>query len=93
MNEAEPTEDAAAWEGERVEQWLAQIDQLDRQLLPVDDVLCPAASLRPGERVVDVGCGYGRVTHRLAAAVGEGGNVVGLDISDEMLTQAAGQPG
>lgn len=92
MKDAQPTEDAAAWEGERVEQWLAQIDQLDRQLLPVDDVLLPAAWLQSGERVVDVGCGDGRVTHRIAATVGDGGSVAGLDISDEMLRHAAAQP-
>lgn len=86
------TADAAPWEGDRVAQWLDEIDRLDRQLAPVDDILFPAAHLQPGERVVDVGCGDGRVTHRVAAAVGDTGSVVGLDISEEMLAQAARHP-
>ncbi len=48
--------------------------------------------LRPGERVLDLGCGSGWATRMLARLVGEGpqgfGQVVGLDISDEMIRQA-----
>ncbi len=49
-------------------------------------------SLRPGERVLDLGCGSGWATRLLARLVGEGpdgfGQVVGLDVSDEMVRQA-----
>ena len=48
--------------------------------------------LRPGERVLDLGCGAGWATRLLARMVGEGpegfGQVVGLDISDEMIRRA-----
>jgi ubiquinone/menaquinone biosynthesis C-methylase UbiE len=48
--------------------------------------------LRPGERVLDLGCGVGWATRILARLVGEGpqghGQVVGLDISDEMIRRA-----
>src|SRR5207302_10671977 len=40
---------------------------------------------RPGERVLDLGCGTGHLTAALAAA---GAGVVGLDRSEEMLAQA-----
>ncbi len=48
--------------------------------------------LRPGERVLDLGCGSGWATRLLSRLVGDGpegfGQVVGLDVSDEMVRQA-----
>lgn len=64
-------------------------EALERQLAPVGDVLVEAASLGPGERVLDVGCGLGPTTRAAAAAVGGSGAVTGLDISTEMLDAAA----
>src|SRR5579862_8516820 len=49
-------------------------------------------NLRPGERVLDLGCGSGWATRLLARLVGDGpegfGQVLGLDVSDEMVRQA-----
>jgi trans-aconitate 2-methyltransferase len=44
----------------------------------------------PGERVLDLGCGTGRLTAELHAAIG-GGLVVGVDRSAAMLREAAAQ--
>lgn len=48
--------------------------------------------LRPGERVLDLGCGSGWATRLLARLVADGpegfGQVVGVDVSDEMIRQA-----
>jgi ubiquinone/menaquinone biosynthesis C-methylase UbiE len=48
--------------------------------------------LRPGERVLDLGCGTGWATRILARLVGDGpegfGQVIGVDISDEMIRRA-----
>lgn len=46
------------------------------------------APVRPGERVLDLGCGSGGATRAAAEAVGEGGRVVGVDISPEALEAA-----
>ncbi|MEV4561601.1 methyltransferase domain-containing protein [Kitasatospora sp. NPDC049285] len=46
--------------------------------------------LRPGHRVLDVGCGPGTITADLAAAVGPTGRVTGVDTAAEVLEQAAG---
>ena len=40
---------------------------------------------KPGERIVDVGCGAGQTCVQLAEAVGDAGEVVGLDIAPLLL--------
>lgn len=49
-----------------------------------------AARLGPGMRVLDVACGTGKLARAAAAAVGQRGEVVGLDLSAAMLRRAAG---
>ena len=57
-------------------------------LRPVSDRLIVAAAPKPGDRVIDVGCGCGATTIDFAARVGPGGEVLGLDISAPMLARA-----
>jgi arsenite methyltransferase len=45
-------------------------------------------SLQPGDSILDVGCGPGFLCAELAEAVGEGGRVLGIDISDDLLAFA-----
>ncbi|MFD9305377.1 class I SAM-dependent methyltransferase [Streptomyces sp. NPDC060048] len=44
--------------------------------------------LRPGERVLDAGCGTGRALPELRAAVGPSGTVIGADLTPQMLAAA-----
>ncbi|MEV4331618.1 class I SAM-dependent methyltransferase [Streptomyces sp. NPDC049597] len=44
--------------------------------------------LRPGDRVLDAGCGTGRALEPLRAAVGPRGSVIGIDLTPEMLHEA-----
>ena len=46
------------------------------------------AALRPGERVVDFGCGAGLDALLAARAVGRAGAVVGVDMTPEMIEKA-----
>lgn len=50
--------------------------------------LVEAAGIGPGQSVLDLACGTGAVTRLLAARVGSGGRVVGLDINPGMLAVA-----
>jgi SAM-dependent methyltransferase len=61
--------------------WQAQLEPAHRLML---DML----QARPGEHVLDVACGTGLVSFRLAAQVGPAGTVVGTDISGRMIETA-----
>ncbi len=45
-------------------------------------------NLKPGDTVIDIGCGTGLNFPLLHQAVGESGTIIGVDLSDEMLNQA-----
>ncbi len=47
-------------------------------------------AIRPGERVVDVGCGAGFDSLIAAHMTGTGGRVIGIDMTPEMLSKARG---
>ncbi len=54
---------------------------------------CGFAAAKPGERVLDIGCGAGQTTFLLADAVGPNGRVTGVDISTPLLgRRGAGAP-
>jgi ubiquinone/menaquinone biosynthesis C-methylase UbiE len=50
-----------------------------------------AANVRPGQRILDVGCGTGYFARLLSPAVGPEGLVVGVDASPEMIGYARRQ--
>jgi O-methyltransferase/aklanonic acid methyltransferase len=58
---------------------------------PVAEHLVALAAPRPGDQVLDAGCGAGAVTIRCARTVSPGGRVTGLDLSDGMLRRTAAE--
>ncbi len=68
--------------------WEKWDEKLSRNMSFVNHRLIADARLRPGQRVLDLGCGTGYPSILAAQAVGNQGSVVGLDLSDEMLTVA-----
>jgi len=48
------------------------------------------ANLRPGEDVLDLGCGAGIDTLLAARAVGSAGTAIGIDMTSEMVERARG---
>ncbi|HXJ22116.1 MAG TPA: class I SAM-dependent methyltransferase [Polyangia bacterium] len=49
------------------------------------DVAMPRFGIRPGQRVLDFGCGFGETTLELGRLVGPGGSVLGLDCTSAFL--------
>ncbi|MFQ5565252.1 MAG: methyltransferase domain-containing protein [Paracoccaceae bacterium] len=47
-----------------------------------------ALAVETGQHILELGCGGGHLTRELALAVGDGGRVVGLDVSAEQLAAA-----
>ena len=45
--------------------------------------------LKPGLRILDVGCGPGTISRSLASLVGPSGQVIGMDPSQEVIQQAS----
>src|SRR5271169_2769983 len=71
---------AEAGRGEEMEQHHISITQQTLALM----------NLKPGQKVLDLGCGAGWGSRLLAQMVGgdRSGQVVGLDVSDEMIRRA-----
>jgi len=69
---------------------VAYLDEADRAPLIVDlrARIADALKLRPGEAVVDVGCGTGTALFELADRVADDGRAVGVDASAEMVAVA-----
>lgn len=65
--------------------WADSWPKRERFTSPITPLLVEALRLRPGEHVVDLGCGGGLAAIRAAERVGEKGSVVGADISGPLV--------
>lgn len=68
--------------------WIGLGEVMETRMREVNDLLLREARAEPGERILDVGCGTGTTTLPLAETVGERGQVLGVDISEPMLSIA-----
>ena len=66
----------------------ARLRLINRVKWPTTERLLDRAGLRAGMRVLDLGCGGGAVTLRLATLVGAEGEAVGLDLDPAILRLA-----
>jgi SAM-dependent methyltransferase len=79
---------AEYWNSESGRRWIVCQEALDQRFVPLTEQLITRAEVLSGECVVDVACGTGATTLRLARAVGAYGSVLAVDISDPLLAVA-----
>ena len=73
------------WNDRAGETWAELQDRLDALLAPLSAAALAAAEVRPGDHVLDVGCGCGDTSIAMSAM---GAKVLGVDVSAPMLARA-----
>jgi len=76
------------WNSPATRVWAEAHDRIDGVLAGVLPLLLEAAAPRPGERVLDIGCGSGTTVLAFADRVGPGGRVLGADIAEASVAVA-----
>ena len=73
------------WNGDAGAMWAKRQERMDALLAPISEAALKACTVKAGDRVLDIGCGCGETSLRLAQ---RGATVVGVDISRPMLARA-----
>ncbi len=73
------------WSGRVGDEWANRADRIDIMLAPMTDAALARAAFESGEHVLDIGCGAGATSFRIAQA---GAHVTGVDISAPLLDVA-----
>jgi len=68
------------WNGRPADVWVTEAERFDTMLAPFGRRLLTAIVLEPGERVLDVGCGWG--SFAIHAAKHHGARVLGVTLSE-----------
>jgi SAM-dependent methyltransferase len=90
MSEVAPANQEAtdAWSGPLFDRFVRFRPYVAEGLGAHGEVAMEAHPPRPGDRALDIGCGFGDTTRRLAELVGDGGEAVGIDVAEPFVELA-----
>lgn len=74
-----------AWSGVLFDRFVEYRELIVRGLADHGEVAMSAYPPKTGDRVLDIGCGFGDTTQRLAELVGPDGEAVGVDVSEPFV--------
>jgi SAM-dependent methyltransferase len=77
-----------AWDGPLFDRFVEFREEVVGSLVGHGDRALQLHPPAPGERVLDIGCGFGDMTQQLAALVGPGGEAVGIDAAPRFIAAA-----
>ncbi len=77
-----------AWDGPLFERFVKYRHIMVGGLAPHGDEALRILPPKPGDRVLDLGCGFGDATQQIAALVGPQGSVLGVDASPRFIDTA-----
>ncbi|HET8862288.1 MAG TPA: methyltransferase domain-containing protein [Solirubrobacterales bacterium] len=81
-------EAADAWSGPLFDRFVEYRDLVTAGLGAHGEEALATHPPRAGDRVIDLGCGFGDTTQRLAELVGPDGEAVGIDVSEPFIAAA-----
>jgi SAM-dependent methyltransferase len=82
---AENEEATQAWSGVLFDRFVEYRDLIVEGLRAHGDAAMRLYPPEPGNRVIDIGCGFGDTTQQLARLVGPDGQAVGVDVSEPFI--------
>jgi ubiquinone/menaquinone biosynthesis C-methylase UbiE len=78
-------EAVAAWDGPLFDTFLRFREIITTGLAAHSEAALRLVPPQPGQRVLDVGCGFGDTTQRIAELVGPTGEAVGVDVAERFI--------
>src|SRR5688572_22802855 len=78
----------AAWDGPLFDRFVRFKHILTTGLGAHGDAAIELLAPQPGERALDIGCGFGDTAQQIAALVGPSGHVLGVDAAERFIEAA-----
>jgi SAM-dependent methyltransferase len=86
----ENAEALEAWNGVLFDRFVHFRDLIITGIAPHGDEAIRSYPPQPGDRVLDIGCGFGDATQELALLVGQEGSALGVDVAPRFVEAARG---